>query len=118
MGGVWGLQGGSRRGGGGEFLVVVMQCLLLLTGCITAIYSYLIIGVGGMGVWGASGGCNGDLEGGGGGEFLVVVMQCLGWGEGGGSDLVCSNQQYTLYTPCSWGAVDTRAPCGSGQLYN
>ena len=36
-------------------------------------YSYLIISVGGRGVWGASGGCKGDLEGG----FSVVVMQCL-----------------------------------------
>ena len=30
-------------------------------------YSYLIISVGGRGVWGASGGCKGGLEGGGGG---------------------------------------------------
>ena len=38
-----------------------------------------------------------------------------GPGEGGGSDLVCSNQQYTLYT---MQLGSSRAPCGSGQLYN
>ena len=46
-------------------------------------YSYLIICVGGRGGWWASGGC-----GGGGGGVLSRSY----------ADLVCSNQQYTLYT--------------------
>ena len=43
--------------------------------------------------------------GGGGGPIRRVVVGCGGGG-------------VYQYTPCSWGAVDTRAPCGSGQLYN
>ena len=77
VGGVWGLQGGSRGGGGG-FLVVVMAVSAPADRDASQLYySYLIISVGGRGVWGASGGCKGGLEGGGGGGALVVVMQCL-----------------------------------------
>ena len=74
----------------GEFLVVVMQCLLLLTDPSQLDYSCLIIRGGRWGGWGGGGG------GGGGGE--------------GGGELVCGiNMQYT---PCSWGAVDTRCLAG------
>ena len=76
MGGVWGLQGGSRGGGGGVLSRSYAVSAPADRDASQLYYSYLIIGVGERGVWGASGGCNGDIEGGGGG-FLVVVMQCL-----------------------------------------
>ena len=75
---------------GGGFLVVVMQCR-----------SYAVMQGGGResGEWGMHG------EGGG------VALLGMWWWVGGGGG-VC---QYTAFI---WGAVDTRAPCGSGQLYN
>ena len=79
---------------GGGFLVVVMQCR-----------SYAVMQGGGGNL--GNGECM-ERGGGGGGPIRHVVV---GWGGGGGGG-VC---QYTAF---SWGAVDTRAPCGSGQLYN
>ena len=66
----------------------------------------------GGGGGGASGGCKGERGGGGGFGRSYAVSAPADQGEG--SDLVYSIH----YTPCSWGAVDTRAPCGLGQLYN
>ena len=71
MGGVWELQGDLEGGVLSRSYAVSAPADRDAS---QLYYSYLIIGVGGRGVWGASGGCNGDLEGGG---FLVVVMQCL-----------------------------------------
>ena len=59
-----GAAGGGGGGGGGGFLVVVMQCAPADRDASQLYYSYLIFSIGGMGVWGASGGYKGDLEGG------------------------------------------------------
>ena len=69
-----------------------MHCLLLLTDPSQLDYSCFIIS---GGRWRRGGGKGGGGEGWGGGRFKIGM-------------------QYVQYTPCSWGAVDTR--CLAGQV--
>ena len=51
------------------------------------------------------------MQGGGG----VALLGVWWWVGGGGGVQIW---YAVISSKCSWGAVDTRAPCGSGQLYN
>ena len=97
----------------GGFLVVVTQCLLLLTGTHHSYTNHALslVGLGGGSGWFAGG------MGGGGGSTVTARLRMPyhisggRWRRGGGVGRLRFSMQYT---PCSWGAVDTR--CLAGQV--